>query len=51
MPLLTSYALTRHAKREPKRLFKRRGEMLDRLMSEYESSERNEAVRPAPAGD
>ncbi|MGH7500386.1 MAG: homospermidine biosynthesis protein [Longimicrobiales bacterium] len=45
MPLLAAYALTRHERREPKRLFQRRAEMLDRLITEYEQSERNEAAR------
>jgi deoxyhypusine synthase len=51
MPLLAAYALTRHEPREPKRLYGRRAEMLDRLMREYESSERNEAARNAAPGD
>jgi deoxyhypusine synthase len=45
LPLLTAYALTRHEARKPKRLFKRREEMMMRLVAEYEKSERNEAVR------
>jgi deoxyhypusine synthase len=45
LPLLTAYALTRHEPREPKRLYRRRGEMLDRLKSEYEKSSRNEAMQ------
>jgi deoxyhypusine synthase len=51
MPLLGAYALTRHQPREPKRLYRRRAEMLDRLVHEYESSERNEAARNAAPGD
>ena len=47
MPLLAAYALTRHAPRQPKRLFRRRGEMLERLTAEYQQSERNEAARVA----
>jgi len=43
LPLLTAYALSRHAPREPKRLFSRRGEMLQRLQDEYAKSERNES--------
>jgi deoxyhypusine synthase len=43
MPLLGAYALGKHAPREPKRLYKRRAEMMQRLVSEYELSERNEA--------
>ena len=45
MPLLASYALTKHAPREPKRLFRRRQEMLDALIAEYEASDRNEKAR------
>jgi deoxyhypusine synthase len=45
LPLLTAYALTRHTPRAPKRLFQRRVEMMDQLLAEYESSERNEAAR------
>jgi deoxyhypusine synthase len=35
LPLLTSYAHARHARRPLKRLFDRRAEMLDHLTSEY----------------
>jgi deoxyhypusine synthase len=45
LPLLTAYALARHEPRSPKRLFRRRGEMLERLVAEYEKSARNEAAR------
>jgi deoxyhypusine synthase len=45
LPLLAAYALTRHAPREPKRLYRRRDEMMDRLREEYMSSARNEAVQ------
>jgi deoxyhypusine synthase len=45
MPLLAAYALGRHKPRPPKRLFRRRKEMMDRLMSEYASSSRNEAAQ------
>ncbi|HET9441135.1 MAG TPA: deoxyhypusine synthase [Longimicrobiales bacterium] len=45
MPLLAAYALGRHAPRPPRRLFKRRKEMLDRLISEYAASARNEAAQ------
>jgi deoxyhypusine synthase len=45
MPLLAAYALGKHAPRPPKRLFKRRAEMLERLRSEYASSSRNEAAQ------
>src|SRR5215213_6769238 len=40
LPVITSYALARHEPREPKRLYKRRVELMDLLMSEYEKSER-----------
>lgn len=42
MPLLTAYALSRHEPREPKRLFRRREQSLDRLRDEYARSARNE---------
>ncbi len=42
MPLLAAYALSRHEPRKPKRLFQRRSEMMDRLVAEYEASDRNE---------
>jgi deoxyhypusine synthase len=45
LPLLTAYALTRHAPREPRRLFQRREAMLASLQSEYERSARNEAAQ------
>jgi deoxyhypusine synthase len=35
LPLLTAYALDRHAPREPRRLFDRREEMYDRLVAAY----------------
>jgi deoxyhypusine synthase len=38
LPLLTAYALARHEPREPKRLFRRRAELLDRLKQEYETA-------------
>ncbi|HEV7891344.1 MAG TPA: deoxyhypusine synthase [Pyrinomonadaceae bacterium] len=40
LPVITSYALARHEPREPKRLYERRGELMDLLLSEYEKSER-----------
>jgi deoxyhypusine synthase len=43
MPLLAAYALARHAPRTPRRLFRRRDEMMERIRSEYAASERNEA--------
>jgi deoxyhypusine synthase len=45
LPLLTAYALTRHEPRQPKRLYRRRGEMLQRLEDEYARSARNEATQ------
>ena len=45
MPLLAAYALEKHAPREPKRLYRRRTEMLDRLRTEYEKSARNESAQ------
>jgi deoxyhypusine synthase len=38
LPLLAAYALSRHEPREPRRLFRRRQELLDRLRSEYEAA-------------
>jgi deoxyhypusine synthase len=35
LPLLTAYALDRHAPRQPRRLFDRREEMYDRLVAAY----------------
>ena len=43
LPLLSAYALERHKPREAKRLYRRREEMMKRLVTEYEKSERNEA--------
>jgi len=45
LPLLAAYALTRHEPREPKRLYRRREEMMQRLRDEYASSARNEAAQ------
>ena len=45
LPLLTAYALAKHEPREPKRLFRRREEMMERLVREYERSARNETMR------
>jgi deoxyhypusine synthase len=45
LPLLTAYALSRRAPREPKRLFRRRTELMQRLQAEYASSARNEAAQ------
>jgi deoxyhypusine synthase len=38
LPLLTAYALARHEPRKPKRLFRRRGEMVERLKQEFEAA-------------
>ena len=43
LPLLAAYALGKHEPRRPRRLFRNRQQMLDRLIAEYEQSERNEA--------
>lgn len=40
LPLLTAYALGRHAPRKPKRLYERRREMLDALLTEYQEKRR-----------
>jgi deoxyhypusine synthase len=40
LPLITAYALARHEPREPKRLYERRAELMDLLMSEYKKSKR-----------
>src|SRR5256714_1994558 len=40
LPLITAYALARHAPRELKRLYARREELMNLLLSEYENSER-----------
>jgi deoxyhypusine synthase len=40
LPLITSYALARHEPRELKRLYDRRGELMELLLSEYGKSER-----------
>ncbi|MBA3711236.1 MAG: deoxyhypusine synthase family protein [Pyrinomonadaceae bacterium] len=40
LPLITAYALARHEPREPKRLYERRGELMELLMSEYQKSKR-----------
>jgi deoxyhypusine synthase len=40
LPVITSYALARHEPRELKRLYDRRGELMELLLSEYENSER-----------
>jgi deoxyhypusine synthase len=45
LPLLAAYALARRPPREPKRLFGRRAEMMERLKQEYQKSARNEVLR------
>ena len=40
LPLITSYSLAKHAPRQRKRLYDKRGELMQRLISEYESSSR-----------
>ncbi len=47
LPLLAAYALEAHAPREPKRLFRRREAMMQRLRAEYAASARNETARAA----
>jgi hypothetical protein len=37
---MTAYALARHKPRELKRLYERRDELMNLLLSEYEKSER-----------
>ena len=40
LPIITAYALAEHAAREPKRLYDRRGEFMDLLLTEYRKSKR-----------
>jgi deoxyhypusine synthase len=40
LPLITAYALGRHEPREPKRLYQRREEFMELLLSEFEKSSR-----------
>ena len=40
LPLITAYALTRHEPRSPKRLYERREEFMQLLMTEYKKSKR-----------
>ena len=40
LPLITAYALARHAPRTPKKLYHRREEFMDLLLKEYEKSTR-----------
>jgi deoxyhypusine synthase len=45
LPLLTSYALGKHAPRAPKRLYERRADMLTRLVAEYRKSKEYREAR------
>jgi deoxyhypusine synthase len=45
LPLLTAYALARRGPREPKRLFRRRDELMERIRTEYDASARNERAQ------
>src|SRR5882672_1087666 len=40
LPIITAYALAKHAPRTPKRLYDRRGEFMKLLVSEYKKSKR-----------
>jgi deoxyhypusine synthase len=40
LPLITAYALTRHEPREPKRLYEKREQFMNLLLSEYKKSKR-----------
>src|SRR5712691_8149386 len=40
LPIITAYALAKHKPRKPKRLYDRRGEFMDLLLSEYKRSKR-----------
>src|SRR5467141_3149106 len=40
LPIITAYALAEHEFRKPKRLYDRRGEFMDLLLSEYRKSKR-----------
>ena len=40
LPIITAYALARHAPRKPKRLYERREEFMAQLVSEYQKSKR-----------
>lgn len=40
LPIITAYSLARHAPREPKRLYDRRGEFMKLLQQEYDKSTR-----------
>ncbi|CAN5835642.1 deoxyhypusine synthase [soil metagenome] len=47
LPIIAAYALDNHAPRTPKRLYDRRDEMMQRIIDEYQASERNEAAQEA----
>jgi deoxyhypusine synthase len=49
LPLLTAYALAAREAREPKRLFRRRQQMMERLRSEYRNSGRATGPEPGAA--
>jgi len=40
LPIITAYALAQHEARKPKRLYDRRGEVMDLLLTEYRKSKR-----------
>jgi len=40
LPIITAYALAEHGARKPKRLYDRRGEFMDLLLTEYRKSKR-----------
>ena len=40
LPIITAYALAEHEARKPKRLYDRRGEFMDLLLTEYRKSKR-----------
>ena len=40
LPIITAYALAQHEARKPKRLYDRRGEFMDLLLTEYRKSKR-----------
>jgi deoxyhypusine synthase len=40
LPIITAYALAKHEPRKPKRLYDRRAELMDLLLSEYKKSNR-----------
>jgi deoxyhypusine synthase len=49
LPLLTAYALARHAPRPLKRLYHRRGAMMERLVTEYQAALRSRDNRAETA--